>query len=538
MAKKIAVVISGAVSLGSYEAGVMYEVINALAYHNSKAPDEASQFKIDVIVGTSAGAMTAAVLANQLLFAPQGLSQKETNALYQVWVKRTRIEDLLKDGPGDAPDKSILSSATIRALGAEFLPDPSPTPVTPHIAADSNIQLGMAMANLNGIDYGIKTLSKHDFTYTHFEDQLIRNIDGQNPTGANWEEIRKTAIASGAFPFAFAVSAILREKADYDPVNLETPFSADDTATFTYCDGGMFDNEPLGMAKGLVDGIDNHNNEDNRFYFFVCPHSRKGDSTPLAKYNADSATMGITGLRIVNAIMANAAFQDWVDSEQVNQDIKLLDLRAAQLAALVAGGLDLVPSAALVQELVDKFIPDKTEQAATIELLGKQYAVECASIAKSGMQNQETIFLQQILILQKAADLMEKDLMYVIDITANETEELGGSGFHSFVGFCSETIREHDFQVGRAKALAFIANNTIGLDKSYTPADGTPPPTKPVPGISVAPRDVRQQFYDRLTQRVGIVIKESSAPWYLKLLGGAIASVIVDALGVKKALDL
>ncbi|WP_255801655.1 hypothetical protein [Acaryochloris sp. 'Moss Beach'] len=34
MAKKLAVVISGAVSLGSYEAGVIYEVLEAIAFNN------------------------------------------------------------------------------------------------------------------------------------------------------------------------------------------------------------------------------------------------------------------------------------------------------------------------------------------------------------------------------------------------------------------------------------------------------------------------------------------------------------------------
>ncbi|MFN9672094.1 MAG: hypothetical protein ACK552_05795 [Microcystis sp.] len=34
MSKKLAVVISGAVSLGSFEAGVIYEVLEAIARHN------------------------------------------------------------------------------------------------------------------------------------------------------------------------------------------------------------------------------------------------------------------------------------------------------------------------------------------------------------------------------------------------------------------------------------------------------------------------------------------------------------------------
>jgi hypothetical protein len=35
MSKKLAIAISGAVSLGSYEAGVLYEVVDAISQHNT-----------------------------------------------------------------------------------------------------------------------------------------------------------------------------------------------------------------------------------------------------------------------------------------------------------------------------------------------------------------------------------------------------------------------------------------------------------------------------------------------------------------------
>ncbi len=35
MTRKLAIAISGAVSLGSYEAGVMYKVLEAIAAHNN-----------------------------------------------------------------------------------------------------------------------------------------------------------------------------------------------------------------------------------------------------------------------------------------------------------------------------------------------------------------------------------------------------------------------------------------------------------------------------------------------------------------------
>ncbi len=65
MRKKLAITIAGAVSLGSYESGVLYEVIAALKQHNSKLPPngDGNRIEIDVLTGASAGGMTAIILA-------------------------------------------------------------------------------------------------------------------------------------------------------------------------------------------------------------------------------------------------------------------------------------------------------------------------------------------------------------------------------------------------------------------------------------------------------------------------------------------
>ena len=64
MSKKLAITISGAVSLGSYEAGVLYEVITAIGQHNQDPhTSEDERIYIDVLTGASAGGMTAAIAA-------------------------------------------------------------------------------------------------------------------------------------------------------------------------------------------------------------------------------------------------------------------------------------------------------------------------------------------------------------------------------------------------------------------------------------------------------------------------------------------
>jgi hypothetical protein len=70
MAQKLSITIAGAVSLGSYESGVAFEVLDALSQHNSWAAQNnpAVRIEIDVFTGASAGGMTVAMVAQRLLF--------------------------------------------------------------------------------------------------------------------------------------------------------------------------------------------------------------------------------------------------------------------------------------------------------------------------------------------------------------------------------------------------------------------------------------------------------------------------------------
>jgi hypothetical protein len=84
MGKKLAITISGAVSLGSYESGVAFELLDAIAQHNqwADANNQPNQrFEIDVLTGASAGGMTAAILRQRLLFDGLSMSQPYNNPL-------------------------------------------------------------------------------------------------------------------------------------------------------------------------------------------------------------------------------------------------------------------------------------------------------------------------------------------------------------------------------------------------------------------------------------------------------------------------
>ncbi len=154
MSQKLAIAISGAVSLGSFESGVMYEIIEAIAQHNLHPnTTEDQKIVIDVITGASAGAMTAAIVAQKLLFEADKLREPYQNDIYRAWVEDADIQTLLQFEKEDNPDMAILSSGFVQQVGNKYLLNrynSNPPSLTQrHPAVAQSIQLGIALSNLD-----------------------------------------------------------------------------------------------------------------------------------------------------------------------------------------------------------------------------------------------------------------------------------------------------------------------------------------------------------------------------------------------------
>ena len=362
MTRKLAIAISGAVSLGSYEAGVMYEVLEAIARHNENlATDDPNHIEIDVITGASAGGMTAGILAQKLLCDGKSLRDPYTNPLYKSWVQDVDIEKLLtKDR--EKYKFSLLSSEVVESIAREnILDDPdiikSDSDIdTSHPAVAKEIHVGIAMSNLNGWDYIVKPRNAQgdgEFTYTRYKDRFVcrlfkdnkiitlsevslshkEDVDGgdidewvtMHPT--NWKKLRECSLSSGAFPFAFEAKKITRCPGKGE-------FSGREGNTYTYTDGGVFENEPLGLAKKLAECLDrkarisgsdantaNENikhDESSRAYLYIAP----GHKTSTANTNfgrTEGVDLWTTFQSLIAAIFHQARFQDWIVKEIDNE---------------------------------------------------------------------------------------------------------------------------------------------------------------------------------------------------------------------------
>jgi hypothetical protein len=541
---RLAITVAGAVSLGSYEAGVLYEVIDAIGQHNGRVPEKEKIF-VDVLTGASAGGMSVTVLAQKLLFEADSLADPYDNVLYRAWVRDIQLQALLVLQQGEDPSHSILSSNVVEALSKKYLcqrySTHIPQPPARHPAAADTIRLGLALSNLNGIDYRHDMRPKQTFTYTRFQDQLSATIDSTSDALDLWEPLRNAAVSCGAFPFAFRVKDLVRHRSEFDSTNIIFPLPFE---TFTYTDGGVFQNEPLGLAKNLVDEVDDHVDTESRFYLFIAPHAKA--STAHSDFNQSNANFKATALQLFNAVYGQAGFQDWIQAERVNTQIDVFNRRAQELKDVLEHGRI---QAAALQNSAGTLLPllfagrSTGEESADQgrERLKRQFQEEYADLARATSPAVADIWIDSILALETAADLGARDEMVMYGITAG-TQELAGSDLEAFVGFCEQEYRDHDYDVGRTKAQEFLQNASglLGTEGNLPAVHYSPKPIRPIDhgldGLTRAgvPRDLRETLKSRLDDRANDLLKELSVSWPVR---EAIKAFFIDP-HLKKLLDL
>jgi hypothetical protein len=488
MAKRLAITIAGAVSLGSYEAGVLYELMRAIRTYNEAAPSDDKKIYVDVITGASAGGMTAAMVSQRLMYDAASLEGEFTNSLYQAWVERISLMKLVKMRWSEKKWHSLFSSDLIASIGKDMLVSSMRSPGSgPHAAVEQidgvpqTLRVGLALTNLNGIDYMIPILGSDEggFNYTQSVDQMLFEVTADGRANVTqWRVMCDAAVGSGAFPVAFCPKAIQRTVDEYGDrlparqhlwVQGKTyvDWTGLSPALFAFSDGGVLQNQPLGIAKNLVDatvadrearlGAAAHCDDSDRLYVFVTPHSVKSTAHDL---RAPKITIWGELRQLVNVYMRQAMFHDWIIAEGVNQNIKLLDARASELAEVIVRGLlDIASLAKAASDLNAMLMPN--QEQARLTRLRAQYSVEYNKILAAVDSHAADAFVSALATLEAAAHLENRDKMKIVAVIADAQKELAGSGLAAFVGFFKKSFRQHDYRVGRAKTRAYLQRSDV-----------------------------------------------------------------------------
>jgi hypothetical protein len=428
---------------------------------------------------------------------------------------------------GDPAKLSLLSSNLIEKIAQNTLGQIDSAGLVPlnggaHNVIDParGIRLGLTLTNLNGVNYQYTMFGGDPFCYTDFSDQMLRVFSVSDRSLDRWNEIREAAVACGAFPIAFRTKDLPRAVADYQPSDTLVPFPAD-PYTFTYTDGGVLQNQPLGMAKNLVDKNDQHIDNDNRFYLFVSPSPMEGRQK-LDLHEAD-ADMIQVAKRLFDVYTGQSTFRDWIQADTINQQIEILDQRAAGLAdALAHGRINPTPltkaSKQILELLYASGADGETEEEA-IDRLARQYEQEVGSLGGAVGQNgklptKAQAFLYEILALEKAANLGERDRMQIYGIVTKDGD-LAGAGIFAFLGFFDVRYRDHDYDCGRTVAQRLLANPKFGEPGQLGPIRFTPAPIRPIDPtltglhLDQVPKTQVKEFKDGLTARINEILKDS-----------------------------
>jgi predicted acylesterase/phospholipase RssA len=257
---RVAIVLSGAVALGSFEAGVVYEVLSAVA--------RGAPLMVDVVVGSSAGGMVGALAAKCLVTgAPfEQVLPKWTEFTLQELTSAYQTAEAAR-AKGEPFDQGILSSQAVRMLLDEFLvKDPVQRTFQPAFPAPRMV-VGLTLTNLDGLRGTGAPDDENRFTdavFFRFTPPDPGHI-GQSPFPSGlWQRIAGIVRASSAFPGAFDPERISWAERIRIPGLLEEVWENEDLLKklhdqdptlqplMRYADGGILDEQPVERAISVL----------------------------------------------------------------------------------------------------------------------------------------------------------------------------------------------------------------------------------------------------------------------------------------------
>jgi hypothetical protein len=329
--------------------------------------------------------------------------------------------------------------------------------------------------------------------------------------------------ACGAFPLAFRPLSVQRQwdSADYKGLGAKD-WTAYFTGQYSYADGGIFNNYPLGLARDLAVRIDKRSGDvDKRSYFYISPDA-KVSSADYA-FSADHASMVQAMGQIVKSILSNSRFQDWVQTDSLNSEIDKLHRRAKGLLDVVINAKPDELSA--IRTTADKFCNmlyvendgNYTKDYQHAEKKFMPYVPSSVRLTKE----QKTVWLNSILVMEVNANLSGKEKMRIYTITAGNSE-LASAPMACFFGFLDVRFRIHDYWVGRLKArnmINQIINHVKKGDKYQLPLNISPLDTTEIEAkleemsalrhatMNDVAKATRKKLYKRLTHRSQLIMK-------------------------------
>lgn len=471
---RIALVLGGGASLGSYIAGAVTEVIRAVDGNRRK-----NRVVIDVITGSSAGALNAALAARCLAVNRNLLPWIET-----AWVDAADATVFLDP---ERPQREGWLDVSVLDELAKGLVDSDPAADDQRSAsAGETIRLGFTLANLYGVPYDrrYRFLNEPDRPFgTRVHTDSIRfELTKESRAGTPvWREVADAAVASASFPFAFPPRRIGRNPADYPGARLTV--GPGGQADMWYLDGGLFDNAPLGLARDLVEMDGSHREQDRR-YLFIEPALESAGPGHHGFEDPPSTLSGMASA-LAKAVLGQGAARDWATANRINTRLEILRALVERLPDLAPDLADpgafalgryigeLAEHVAEIRVTEDGALASGSDDPAADYLDAAVERIEAdpaysAALANADSRAARARLAKMIFVLEAAAGLQEKDVLPLYLVAPRDGQALAGDFLGHFGGFFHRDWRANDFRAGRRDARR-VLEETLGEVIAYDP---------------------------------------------------------------------
>lgn len=511
----LSVVLSGAISLGAYEAGAVAQLAHALTAWRAAGHQPPV---IDLIAGASAGAVTGALLAHHLA---TGLPAAEfEQRLRELWTGApTSLDDLL--ALTDADRHSLFSSYALERRARDFLSD-SP-------ACGHDLVLTLTLTNLDGVFFDVelsRDAGSERLRAPTYRDwitfraaasgplqELIDPHTGETVT-TDWQRVKWAAMASAAFPWAFPPIRMRRQLQGYPPATVravgDPPVHA-----FAYADGGVVDNMPFGRAVDALRALPESHQRAPRLYLLIDPHPPASETEPLRPDRrddgiADDPPLSWVAARVLAALREQSLYQDLHESQKVNQRLRWRDEELLPLLEAIVAAL---PESAR-SELTRAAAESIARVAARKAHLRQQQESPAALVAQWTGNGGDLLTSLRALVDHVAA-LRAKSPIHVARVHPDDARRrLAGEFLGHFGGFLDARFRQHDFACGAADMLRTLEAwrqawwpHLPAPAVIETPAPDSDPRLANA-SLATVPAPCRRRYLDRLLRNAGRLLVE------------------------------
>jgi predicted acylesterase/phospholipase RssA len=528
---KIGIIMSGAVSLGNFEAGVITELFCAIDKMNKEIASNAiyEKYEVDVITGASAGALTAGLAASIMMN-----NYDKLDNIGEAWVSDVSIDKLLHPGKTNLLDSNAVRRIAESKIIKEFKTRASFAPM--------KLYIGFTITNLNGFDRLLKFENGEESLYTYFNDSKIFSIEMneeenknylfsldsnyEHSTPSDWENLQDFAIASGCFPFAFDPILLQRDTREYDFFeNLSGRVQRVNNSSY-YIDGGTFNNEPIGLAISLGNHIDrgDKKKDSDRIYIFINANNSDDGSifekTVIQRYDKPDKLLS----RLLAIVHKQSRSSDYISSLVIDQKIKWRENLYNQIVTIINEvSLENESTKVLISnlnELSNDVYINSNEKAFNtlgndysekLKLVKENYSNEFSRIRPDQpeqFENRKEILTRLFYIFDNIAFLQNRNNANILLINKGKNK-LAGEDLGWFGGFFDINFRIYNYYQGRditQKKLAgfekyFGEYSKENYDNKFMYQDIAPNEIKYLPDQTLenmSPEKLNE-FYDKLT---------------------------------------